>query len=690
MKASENNLDRFLAQTDTQFVIPVYQRNYDWTTSECKQLLDDIFEIAINDEILAHFIGSIVYIKDSVYTSNDIQELSIIDGQQRLTTFTLVYLVILNLVRKSDDNRLVDKINKKYLINEFASDEEKLKLRPTENNDKALKFLLSNGKVSEYREFSRIIENYKYISSRINIENYDTFLTGLNKIMFVEIALERSKDDPQRIFESLNSTGLDLSQADLIRNYILMDLKQQQQKRVYENYWELIEESAKDHANNSSKVSDFIRDYITLKTKKIPNKNKVYQEFKARFPRTENIQILEGSLKELNQYVKNYQKLLNPDLESDLSIRRELEYIKKIEINVAYPFLMQVYDDYSVGVIDKNIFKKILLLIQSFVWRRFIVGLPTNSLNKIFMRLYEDVDTSNYLESVEIALLKKGGSQRFPSNTEIRNTLKEKDLYNIKAKNRSYLLEKIENFNNRELVIIEGNPNISVEHIFPQTPKAIWKTLLGEDYKQIQESYLNTIGNLTLSGNNSALGNYSFLEKKNMNKDGKEQGYIYSRLWLNSYLKSIDKWGVKELLKRHQILFDRFIQVWYYPEIKIDTLEFNDDELSIFDADEPTGKKLEYAIFLDQKITHSEITRFYQEVIKILYDLDSDKFHNTDLKLKLKLTANENDCRTPLAIDENKTMFIESNISSKEKFDKLKYVLSIFDFEDELLIKYKK
>jgi len=686
MKANEINLNRFLSQSDTQFVIPVYQRNYDWSHSQCKQLLDDILEIGTNPKMGAHFIGSIVYVHDDVYSASGIRELTIIDGQQRLTTLTLIYLAVYELARNLGNEPLVNRINETYLINKFAADEEKLKLRPTENNDRALKYLLRGDTKEEYADFSRLIDNFNYFKSRILEENYEVVLSGINKLMFVEISLDRDKDDPQRIFESLNSTGLELSQADLIRNYILMGLKRKTQNKIYENYWEHIEHLAKDEATNNSKVSDFIRDYLTLENKKIPNKNKVYYEFKEKHP-TSTVVILEETLTPIKKLVKHYSKLINPSHEPDQDIKIQLQYINRLEINVAYPFLLKAYDDYSTNKITKQTFIEVMELVQSFTWRRFILGLPTNALNKIFMRLYEDVDLQNYVSSIQLSLLRKKGSQRFPRNTEVRNALKEKDMYGIKPKNRAYFLERLENYENKEFVQIDGNNDITIEHIFPQNPEAKWKIELGEEhYNFIKENYLNTIANLTLSGNNGQLGNKTFPSKKEMNIDGKEQGYKYSRLWLNRYLSTIDKWDKEEIEERFRIIEERFLNIWVFPEIATD--QDNDfNEVNIFDAEEPTFKKLEYAIFFDQHLKISTVSLLYLEVIKTLFDLHPQAFFTSDLAEKLSLTKDANTCRQALPI--NETYFIESNLDSSGKFSRIKRALTVYDFEDELTIKYQ-
>jgi len=683
MKANETKVEDFLSSNKTQFVIPVYQRNYDWSTSQCKQLLDDILEVGTSNRMNAHFIGSVVYVHDDVYTSSRIKELTIIDGQQRLTTLTLIYLALYRLALERNDEALVNEISETYLINKFAPEEEKLKLRPTENNDRAIKYLLRSDKDEEFSDFSKVIDNYNYFKGRITEENFEFVLKGLSKLMFVEISLDREKDDPQRIFESLNSTGLELSQADLIRNYILMGLNRRNQNKIYNNYWEIIEKLAKDETLNTSKVSDFIRDYLTLVNNKIPNKSKVYLEFKAKFPTTD-LQELETNLSPIKSLVKFYNKLLNPKNESDKDIRLQLEYINRLEINVVYPFLMKVYEDYSENLIDKSTFINVLNFIQSFAWRRFIVGLPTNALNKIFMTLYEKVDKNEYLFSLQKWLLKRPGSQRFPKNKEVIESLKLKDVYNIKSKNRTYLLERLENFENKEPVIIEGNTDITIEHIFPQNPDPKWKVDLGTDeYNLIKETFLNTIGNITLSGNNGKLGNKPFVFKRDL----ENAGYKDSRLWLNKYLSISEKWDKAEIERRFDLLAERFLKIWQLPAIELEERDEN-NEVNIFEAEDPKFKKLEYAIFFDQKIAVNQVAKLYVEVFKQLFELQPETFFTTDLAEKITLTKKPKEGNPRQAVAINDTYYIEGNIDNIGKFEKIKHALTIFDSEDELTIKY--
>jgi uncharacterized protein with ParB-like and HNH nuclease domain len=686
MKASEINLNRFLSQTDTQFVIPVYQRNYDWTEAQCKQLLTDILAAGATEKVNAHFIGSIVYIHDDVYSASGIRELSIIDGQQRLTTITLIYIALYRLLKSIGDQQKLTRIHETYLINKFAAEEEKLKLRPTENNDRAIKHLLSgDGEDSFNGGFSRVISNFSYFSSRINEDNIEHVLGGLGKLMFVEVSLERGKDDAQRIFESLNSTGLELSQADLIRNFILMGLSRKKQNDIYLKYWQKIEQNAKELSTNQSRVSDYIRDYLTLKTKKIPNKSSVYAQFKERFPALE-YEVLETLLEELKILSRHYHKFINPEQESDPSMRRQLRNVEQLEINVSYPFLLQVFSDYENEQIDKPQLLDVLELIQSFVWRRFILGLPTNALNKIFMRLYEDVDSEDYVASIARSLMKKKGSQRFPRNAEVIATVVEKDFYNIKPRNRTYFLQRMENHNNKEPVQLDGNSDITIEHIFPQTPDAKWKDALNpEAYLAFSETHLHTIGNLTLSGNNGSLGNKSFAEKKQMNHDAKEQGYAYSRLWLNRYLKDIDQWDLAAYEERSRLLSERVLEIWRYPDLVLPDAATN-EEVSIFEAEDPTGRKLEYAIFADERRELITVSDLYLLVMRELYARNPEPFFASSLRERLRLSKNANDCRN--AVELHDGYYIEGNLSSLAKFERIQDALTLFNAEDDLTIRY--
>ena len=283
-----------------------------------------------------------------------------------------------------------------------------------------------------------------------------------------------------------------------------------------------------------------------------------------------------------------------------------------------------------------------------------------------------------------------GGKQRIPNDSEIRETLKDKDIYSARGKNKEYLLAQLENWQNKEFVEIVGNDNITIEHIFPQTPNNDWKIQLNkEEYNDFASTYLHTLGNLTLSGNNGSLGNKTFEQKKYMNYDGKEQGYIYSRLWMNSYLKTIDTWNIKNYQERTKILTDRFLEVWKLPNIHIEKDSFA-GEINIFDIDDPTGKTMQYARFFgkivrttDSKLEYAGLLIY---VAKNIYEIAPKEFIE-NLSTELNLGKDLPNWRRPQTIDEEYS--IETNLSAKDIFKRVRSILNTFRLEEDLYICFK-
>ena len=676
MFATHSNLDKLIKQPDTQFVIPVYQRNYDWTEKHCKVLLNDIKEAGINKK--EHFIGSIVYV---IHGNAAFKELIIVDGQQRLTTIYLIYLRLYNLL--PNGNPIKNRIYEQYLINKFAvQPSQKLKLKLTENNNKFLKHLL-NTPITTIKGKSNIIDNYIYFENNINADNYKEVLDGLSYLNIIDMALDRNIDDPQRIFESLNSTGLALSQGDLIRNYILMKLNSKEQEEIYEKYWEYIEKDAKDESKNENMVSDFIRDFMTSEYNKIPNKSRVYEEFKEKYS-IDNLNEIKNYLGVLKEYASYYNKLLNPQNEDDKNISLKLENIKSLEVNVSYPFFLKIYKDYNDNIIDKNKFIYIIDLIESFVFRRFICDVPTNAMNKIFMTLYRQINKNNYVKSLEEYLCKLEFSLKFPKDEEFISKFKEKNIYeSIAQKKKMYLFNKLEQGLGKEVVDF-SKTDLTIEHIFPQNPDGAWEEDLTEEEYSIAEKNLHKIANLTLSANNGALGNKRFIEKKNMNIDNGQQGYIYSSLWLNEYLKQIEEWKPKNIEERFEKIKERFLQVWRYPNIVIVN---NNIEVNIFNADNPTGKKLEYIKFNGEEYNDiTDVSKLFSFIIKYYYDNEENK---NEIQKVIKITTNKEELISDYPIQLSDIYYAENTYSSDKKFDLIKKLIDIFDREDELLIKYK-
>ena len=436
-------------------------------------------------------------------------------------------------------------------------------------------------------------------------------------------------------------------------------------------------------------VSDFIRDFMTSEYNKIPNKSRVYEEFKEKHP-IDNLNafnIIKSYLEILKEYASYYNKLLNPKKENDKDISLKLENIKSLEVNVSYPFFLKIYKDYNDNIIDKNKFIYIIDLIESFVFRRFICDVPTNAMNKIFMTLYRQIDKNNYIESLEKHLCKLGSAQRFPKNDEVISKLKEKNIYeSINQKRKMYLFEKLEQGLGKTVIDFSKTP-YTIEHIFPQNPVKEWKKELNQKDYDIMQEKLHTIANLTISTNNGELGNKTFKEKQDMNVNNGEQGYIYSKLWLNEYLNGIEEWKPKNIKERFEKIKERFLKFWKYPNVIITN---GNVEVDIFEADDPTGKKLEYIKFNGEEYNDiTDVSKLFSFILKYYYSEKEELFFTDEIQKVIKITTNKKELVSDYPIQLSDIYYAENTYSSDKKFDLIKKLIDIFDREDELLIKYK-
>ena len=587
MKASEKKIKDLFSEAKTFFAIPVYQRDYKWQEKHCKQLFEDILNVGKDIDITSHFIGSIVYIHEGVYGIGE-KEFYVIDGQQRMITITLLHIVLYHRLKESKEE-YADELYELYLVNKFSKRDIKLKLLPPEENLNILNKILEENweELEEYQD-RNIVKNYKFfkeIISNYSNEEIEYLLAGLDKVIYVDIALEKDKDDPQRIFESLNSTGLDLSQGDLIRNYILMDLEREKQNLVYKNLWLPIENNCKISLGNEIKnyVSDFIRDYLTLKNGKIPSKPKVFEEFKEFYNKNNDEQ-----LEDIKNFSEEYSHIIKPNTEKDKEIRKELENLKVLDQTVINTFLIGILRDYRENKIIKNEILEILKLLQSYIWRRFITEKPSNALNKIFQGMYFRISKDQkYYKSLEESLL----NQDFPTDDELKEALKTKNVYKDKEKLR-YVFKELENYNHNELIDFE-NEKITIEHIFPQKPNKSWKEKYSDYELEEMKTFKDTISNLTLTGSNANLGNKSFLEKRNDDI----HGYKNSKLYLNKYLGKLNEWNLSAMEGRFEKLFKNIVKIWKRPE----SSEDKDIEKVTFvlkgAASSGTGKLLAYEKF---------------------------------------------------------------------------------------------
>lgn len=553
MRGDAIKLTRMLQGARTRFVIPVYQRNYDWKREQCQRLFNDIEDI-VRQGRESHFFGSIV-------SQADGDSKILIDGQQRITTVYLLLAALLHQMKCGAipigaNDRLAEFIEDEYLIDRYAKDESKLKLKLVKGDQTALSKVMDIERIgdSELDELSNVTVNYHYFLDRIKASDMDaeSIEKAVEKLEVIDIRLEPG-DDAQLIFESLNSTGLGLSEGDKIRNFMLMRLPLDQQEKYYENYWNPMER------NTGYEVSSFIRDYLTMKTRKTPVIDRVYLTFRN-FAQEQDMFNLMNKLLHFSQY---YARITGATSE-DTSVDHALKRLRLMEMSVAYPFLLGLLEYFNEGNITNEELIRALGIVEDYLFRRWMCNVPTNSLNKIFAGLQHEIlrgmsDGDDYCEALKYALLRREGSGRFPRNEEFRRAFDERNLYEIRRM-RFYLYDRLENGDNVERVnIVEmmENATLSIEHIMPQTLSRQWRESLGKDADAIHDHWLNRMGNLTLTGYNSQYSNREFIVKRDC-----EHGFKDSGLKLNRFVASCDTWGESQISERNEKLWQRFLSLW--------------------------------------------------------------------------------------------------------------------------------
>lgn len=565
MKATEASLMQFLKKTP-QLTIPIYQRTYSWTAAECRQLWDDIIRAGRNEDVKAHFIGSVVYIEQGLYQVSSQFALLVIDGQQRLTT---VSILLEALARSLGDTEPVEgfsakKLRNYYLLNPLEEGNLRYKLLLTQTDQETLKALVQQKSLPPESSL-RLKENFELFQNLLRGlgGKLEDVCRGLSKLVIVDVSLNRSQDNPQLIFESMNSTGRELSEADLIRNYVLMGLEPNHQTKLYEDYWRPMEVEFGQEGYGSH-FDAFMRHYLTIKTGSIPKQRAVYEAFKNYSRQTANhAGGVDSLVADVREHAAFYCSMALRK-ESDPDLLFAFSNLGDLKVDVAYPLLLALYRDYAHGTLPKNDFVTALKLVESYVFRRSICAIPTNSLNKTFATFHRSLNRERYLESIEAHFMHLTSYKRFPRDEEFEAEVVLRDMYNFPR--RSYWLRRLENFGRKERVFVE---DYTIEHIMPQNENLSprWRAELGKDWERIHETKLHTIGNLTLTGYNSEYSDKPFSEKRDM--DG---GFASSPLRLNQTLGQVQHWDEEAIDARAGELAAKASLVWPMPTISDDRL----------------------------------------------------------------------------------------------------------------------
>ena len=569
MKATEANLLQFI-QRSPQFIIPIYQRTYSWSEKECLQLWDDILRAGKSEDIKAHFMGSVVYIQEGLYQVTTNASLLVIDGQQRLTTITLLLAALEEAIqqlpegpREPLDGFSPRKLRNYYLVNPEEEDQRHYKLILSQTDKDTLIALINRAELPPEHSL-RVAENMQFFRDQIDhLDDLTPLCTGIAKLLIIDTSLTRGDDNPQLIFESMNSTGKELSQADLVRNFVLMGLEPKLQSRLYRDYWRPMELDFGQQAYGEQ-FDAFMRHYLILKTGNIPRQDEVYEAFKAY---ARSVDRAEAGTEELIAEIRRfagYYCAMALGREKRLGLSKAFQDLRELRVEVAYPFLLELYSDCAEGLLSDEEFLEIVRLVESYVLRRAICAIPTNSLNKTFATFGKALKKDRYLESVIAHFLLLPSYRRFPKDEEFRREFETRDLY--KSRIRAYWFRRLENAERKEHVSID---EYTIEHIMPQNENLsdAWKSELGPEWQRIHATLLHTLGNLTLTGYNSEYSDRPFAEKRDM-----EGGFKHSPLKLNQGLGALDRWDEEAINHRAQRISGLAVDIWEYPQLDGETL----------------------------------------------------------------------------------------------------------------------
>lgn len=634
MDATKGNIFTIL-NGNKQFLIPVYQRYYSWETEQCSRLWNDIVDMQKKDKD-GHFVGSIVNIAEQAMPTG-VQKYMIIDGQQRLTTLSLLLIALRDYAEEHpEDGTNARRIDNMLLKNEYEDGDERYKLLLTETDRELLKSLVEKKPISD-PSLSRILSNYNFFVRKIankELQPKDVY-EAIGRLQIVNITLDRNVDDAQAIFESLNSTGKELSESDLIRNYVLMGLEPSEQRYVYEHMWRPME-FLFDYEKQDTVMDRFFRDYLTMKTTRIPKIDRVYEGFKAYHLNCEFSTIRELCA-DLLTYATYYTNMVFR--RSDKPVLKSLySDIGDLRMEVAFPFLLKVHNDCTEGVITEDDLIEIIKMCISYVFRRSICDIPPNSLNKTFATLRNKIKPYDYMNSIKAFFVLRDDYKEFPDDEKFEKAFVSRDIYNMRSRN--FILSHLENYGNKAPIIIE---NYTIEHIMPQNsnPRDEWKTMLGANWKEIQKTYLHTIGNLTLTAYNSEMSDNPFMVKMDM-----EGGFKESALRLNAYLVKLTEWNEQHIKERAKLLAEKAEQIWTYPEITA-------AELAPYQVEEKPAQKYtidSYDInaftrtlfdMLDRRICNlsPEVKREFKKLY-IAYKLDTNFVDIVVQKQRLRISLN--------------------------------------------------
>ncbi len=607
MKAEDIQVARLLDGAK-QFIVPVFQRDYSWGTKQCKQLWQDLVRVAVDSTAKGHFLGSVVYIA-AEDNSAGVARWLLIDGQQRLTTITLLLIALRNELKARSfvGSLSPEELDDYFLRNRHGKDVRRYKLHLRRADQDTLVSLI-DGKVCPELGSERIQENYRYLADQLaNYPDLDRVYEGIKKFVVVDVCLTRGQDNPQMIFESLNSTGLNLTQSDLIRNFVLMKLEVEVQTRFYREYWQPIETAF--GRRYRSDFDKFVRDFLNLQLS--PSKpfksDQIYAHFRTYFGEVDTEDLVEKKLQDLRRFGRYY-AAFSFGTEKPPVLKNALVRLRGLG-EVVSPIVLRLYDCFDrTQTLSEDEFVSALELLESYVFRRSVCDMQANSLGQIFANLAHRIKEAQPLDSLKAALARQPRKRRFPVDTEFREALENRDVYGMR--NCSYLLDRLENFKTNERI---DTSSFTIEHVLPQNDelRPEWQTMLGTDWKRVQETWLHRLGNVTLTGYNPDYSDKPFDVKKSLT--GK--GFNDSPLRLHRSIREQTIWTASEIEQRGKLLAEKAVDVW--PSLVVDSQSLKQSELE--------ERVVRAAGFTAESLTMDAFTRGLFEILRPhIQELGSD------------------------------------------------------------------
>lgn len=687
MNGSATKLLQFMANPNALFLIPVYQRRYSWERAQCEQLLEDLLRVH-REGSTSHFFGSVV-LKGS--TRGAKTEYVVIDGQQRLTTVSLLLLSLMRLLETSEvkaetEPMLANQLRDFYLLTPYAIGKEAIRLRlGREDAEDYQKLIGIDGETP--RQDSMLTANYQYLTERLRHLSIppEALFDAITRLEIICITLDET-DNPQLIFESLNSTGLALTEGDKVRNYILMDLPYATQTRLYDHYWAPIEQ------RTEGAVSAFLRDVLSIKCQETPRQDAVYQTFKRRVS-TSSLDS-ESILQELARYAEWF-ALLNACGKASWNgaLQGSLYRLKRLDMTVVRPFALEVLRLHSEGLLEEADLTKIFVMLESYLFRRAICGVPANALNKIFPTLNAEVlkldpTAKRYVDILAYLLLSRQGSSTFPTDNQFKDALSTRQIYSMSKKYTHYLFERLENGGTLETKAVYDHLDrgeYTIEHIMPQHLTQTWREDLGERCEDIHATWLHRLANLTLSAYNPSLSDNPFTEKR----DSPKGGYRNSGIRMNQRIGQCERWGEAELKERNAVLCEQAVKIWPCPTTDFKPAEKQWDTCTLEEAGAAlTGRKISRYRWKGTEYPVINWTDMYVRVLQVLHNrkpLILRKIAaNQQLGDKALVALSKTMLRSPLEIDDG--LYLECDFSTLDKVRHLRELFEAFDEDPEELV----